>query len=311
MFFEGSEKKVEVVVKPQFKGLRQRSKDFWRELVDNCNATILSELSNQHCDSYLLSESSLFVWDDRILMITCGSTKLIESVEMMVDEFGEAGIASLVYQRKNEYRSQLQSSSFTDDVERLERRLDGVGRRFGKVHSHHNLIYSLKKPYQPPVEDTTTELLMYDFDPSVTEFLTQKAKSKEEIRAFINLESVIEGLEIDDFLFEPFGYSMNGLRGDDYVTIHITPQDTSPYISFETDLGMEENKSLILNHLLKVFKPKSFDIITFNTTNEFDLFDRYVKASACNEQLECGYTVEFDYYYKSSLEIEKPFIFLT
>ena len=102
MFFEGSEKKIEVVVKPQFKGLRERSKDFWRELVDNCNATILSELSNQHCDSYLLSESSLFVWDDRILMITCGSTKLIESVEMMIDEFGEAGIASLVYQRKNE-----------------------------------------------------------------------------------------------------------------------------------------------------------------------------------------------------------------
>ncbi|PIP94390.1 MAG: adenosylmethionine decarboxylase [Bdellovibrio sp. CG12_big_fil_rev_8_21_14_0_65_39_13] len=311
MFFEGSEKKIEVVVKPQFKGLRERSKDFWRELVDNCNATILSELSNQHCDSYLLSESSLFVWDDRILMITCGSTKLIESVEMMIDEFGEAGIASLVYQRKNEYRSQLQSSSFLDDVERLERRLDGIGRRFGKVHSHHNLIYSLKKPYQPPAEDTTTELLMYDFDPSVTEFLTQKAQSKEEIRAFINLESVIEGLEIDDFLFEPFGYSMNGLRGDDYVTIHITPQDTSPYISFETDLGMEENKSLILNHLLKVFKPNSFDIITFNTTNEFDLFDRYIKASACNEQLECGYTVEFDYYYKSSFEIEKPFIFLT
>lgn len=311
MFFEGSEKKIEVVVKPQFKGLRSRSKDFWRELVDNCNATILSGLSNNHCDSYLLSESSLFVWDDRILMITCGSTKLIESVEMMVDEFGEAGIASLVYQRKNEYRSQLQSSSFLDDLERLERRLDGVGRRFGKVHSHHNLIYSLKKAYQPPEEDTTTELLMYDFDPSVTEFLTEKAKSKEDIRKFINLESVIEGLEIDDFLFTPFGYSMNGLRGDDYVTIHITPQDTSPYISFETDLGMEENKSLILNHLLKVFKPNSFDIITFNTTNEFDLFDKYVKASACNEKLECGYTVEFDYYYKSSFEIEKPFIFLT
>ena len=124
---------------------------------------------------------------------------------MMIDQFGEAGIASLVYQRKNEYRSQLQSSSFLDDVERLERRLDGVARRFGKVHSHHNLIYSLNKSYRPPEEDTTTELLMYDFDPSVTQFLTEKAQSKEDIRKFINLDSVIPGLEIDDFLFTPFG----------------------------------------------------------------------------------------------------------
>ena len=72
MFFEGSEKKIQVVVTEAHKGLRKRPKDFSRELVHNCNATILSELSNNYCDSYLLSESSLFVWDDRILMITCG-----------------------------------------------------------------------------------------------------------------------------------------------------------------------------------------------------------------------------------------------
>ena len=61
MFFEGSEKKLEVVVKPEAGSLRQKDESFWKQLVQASRAQILSKISSESCDAYLLSESSLFV----------------------------------------------------------------------------------------------------------------------------------------------------------------------------------------------------------------------------------------------------------
>ena len=68
MFFEGSEKKVEVVVGPEAPNLRFLGRDYWSRIVAEANAAIISVISNEVCDAYLLSESSLFVcrcqsWD--------------------------------------------------------------------------------------------------------------------------------------------------------------------------------------------------------------------------------------------------------
>ena len=40
--------------------------------------------------------------------------------------------------------------------------------------------------------------------------------------------------EIDDYVFEPCGYSMNGVQRDGtFSTVHITPEDGFSYASFE------------------------------------------------------------------------------
>ena len=47
--------------------------------------------------------------------------------------------------------------------------------------------------------------------------------------------ALLPGVKVDNWAFEPCGYSMNGLRGDFYYTVHITPEPGVSYASFETN----------------------------------------------------------------------------
>ena len=307
MFFEGAEKKVELVVSGQ--NLRELSQTFWKEVVALSEASILSSISNKECDAYLLSESSLFVWSDRVLMLTCGQTTLIKSIHLMIEEFGLENIDSLIFQRKNELRSFEQHSNFLEDIKSLNEKLDGAALRFGKVHGHHHHMYFLKKEYRPSESDHTTEFLMYDIPRETISFLTNPENNKRDIiRNYLKLEEVLPGFEIDDFCFDPYGYSLNAIKGGDYYTIHMTPQETSPYISFETSLGHGENVERVINHFLKVLNPDSFDLLSFNTKVELEAFDNYSVKQDVKGKIECGYEVQFNYLFSKNTKTEAPVI---
>ena len=71
------------------------------------------------CDAYLLSESSLLVHDDYLTIITCGRTRLIESVFTLLDHIGPDDVRYLIYQRKNEHFPERQRTTFYEDARRL------------------------------------------------------------------------------------------------------------------------------------------------------------------------------------------------
>ena len=85
MFFEGSEKKLEIVVSKDSPDLRSYGREMWEKVVERSRATILSSISNEYIDAYLLSESSLFVSKDRVLMITCGTTTLVHAASAILE----------------------------------------------------------------------------------------------------------------------------------------------------------------------------------------------------------------------------------
>lgn len=302
MFFEGSEKKVEVVVAESAPSLRTLGQSFWEEMVAKCNATILSSISNDKCDAYLLSESSLFVWEHHFVMLTCGTTTLAESVKTFIDKFANEQILSVIFQRKNEYQSHLQKSSFAEDINQLQTKMSGVAFQLGNLDTHHNYIYHLDKPYAADANDYTYELLMYHIQGSVADYLRSPKQDANTIRQLLQLDTLLPGFEINDFVFEPFGYSMNAIKDEFYATIHITPQEESSYVSFETNLDLAHSHPHILDTLTQILQPSSFDIISFNGIPQINAA-QHVLMNQVEEPLSCGYTMRFYEYMQQQKDL--------
>lgn len=308
LFFEGAEKKAEVIVNSQAVNLLQDfDYDFWQQLVEHCQAKILSSVSNEHCVAYLLSESSLFVWADRFVILTCGETRLADSVHFFLQQVDADVVEHVFYQRKNEYFSHVQPSNVLDDIKKLESEVKGQSFRFGAMDSHHTFLFHQDNAFEAKAEDKTYELLAYQICQQASDVLTQANLSKEQIRQFLRLEQLIPGFELDDFVFDPFGYSLNAIQGEDYFTIHITPQSHSSYVSFESSLDLLAMAPVILD----VLKPASFDLISFN---EFGFDDKakqyisgdYVAKELVQHKLDNGYLVNFANFIRPQHQYTQP-----
>ncbi|MEC4724892.1 S-adenosylmethionine decarboxylase proenzyme [Shewanella sp. D64] len=306
MFFEGSEKRVEVRVSTSTNSLRLLDDKFWVDVVASANAEILSKMSNEFCDAYLLSESCLFVWDDKLLMLTCGNTRLIDAVILCVDKLGLLAIASVTYQRKSEYLSHLQASCFSEDLLRLRSKLSGAAYRIGHLDTHHHYLFATETVCPALVPKSNNELLMYHIKGAVADYLRSDRQSCEQIRQMLGLEALFPSFTFDDHLFSPFGYSINGLWEDKYMTIHITPQEQSSYVSIETNLHSELIVFNIFSALLNKLNPQSWDVISFNSEVVTDGFPPYFSVASCILPINDNDTVQFNQYQQLKSEVLLP-----
>jgi S-adenosylmethionine decarboxylase len=266
MFFEGTEKKFELIAQPTSCSFRSFDQMFWKDIVALAKAEIISVISNEQCDAYLLSESSLFVWDKRVVVITCGLSTLIDSLLALIDRIGVVNVSFVCYQRKNEYLAHLQASTFVDDIARLRQVVPGNACRIGHLDSHHHFIFTTDGCSQPELIEPTSELLMYHISGEFAQYLLSQNQSKEQIIHWLQLDIFFPGFLYDCHLFSPLGFSVNGIKGDRYFTIHITPQEQSSYVSVETNIDLTCNHSDIAANYLAMLKPISWDFIGFNCT---------------------------------------------
>lgn len=303
MIFEGTEKKFELLIKPGTYSFRDLPRIFWDRVVAAAKAEILSQIENDHCQAYLLSESSLFVYDDRVVMITCGKTQLVKSVELIMSELPSLEIESFIFERKNENFPSLQPTSFSDDVERLQSLFAGRAVYFGALDGHHLSVFHLDQPFAVSAEDITTEILMYDLAPAVRElFATNDADAIRKLaHSLLSPEAII-----DEFFFEPMGYSMNALWGDTYYTIHVTPNDEGSYASFETNYTFDPTSfETILSKVSRAFLPSRLDVVSFQVSARERLqLDHFVLSGKEQRDLSCGYQVEFAHFQREAQSTE-------
>jgi S-adenosylmethionine decarboxylase len=68
----------------------------------------------------------------------------------------------------------------------------------------------------------------------------------------------------DEVMFDPCGYSVNGVLDDCYFTIHITPQPECSYVSFETNIHTQPF-TCVVNKVLRLFQPGRVSVSVFAT----------------------------------------------
>ena len=86
--FEGVEKVMEIDFAPGFgpaRGLREIARADWDAVLSDAKCTVLDSLSSDRLDSYVLSESSLFVYPLKMILKTCGTTTLLMALPRLLE----------------------------------------------------------------------------------------------------------------------------------------------------------------------------------------------------------------------------------
>jgi S-adenosylmethionine decarboxylase len=263
--FEGTEKKLELVVDPALASLRSFTDDYWTAVAHRAGADILSKLSNACCDAYLLSESSLFVFDHRMVMMTCGQTTLHDAALMLLDRIAADRVCRLIYKRKHEVFPRDQPTSFFDDVRALSARLPGRAYQFGNQDEHHLFLFHMDRNPTSEARGTTVEVLMHGLGEQVRrDFCITHRPTTAEVRRVTAVDRVVADFDVDDHLFQPNGYSLNAIRGDEYYAVHVTPEQGCSYASFETNRRLDQGLEPLLGRLLGIFRPRTWDLILFD-----------------------------------------------
>uniref|UniRef100_A0A8C9D135 Adenosylmethionine decarboxylase n=1 Tax=Panthera leo TaxID=9689 RepID=A0A8C9D135_PANLE len=222
-FFEGTEKLLEVWFSRQQPDLNQISGDL---------RTIPRS-----------DESSTFVSKRRFILKTCGTTLLLRMLVPLLklarDYSGFDSIQSF-YSRKNFTKSSHQGYphwNFQEEIEFLNAVFpNGAAYCMGRVNSD-----------------------CWYFDPAVMDqFYMKDGITAKDVTCESGIRDVIPGSVIDATLFNPCGYSINGMKSDrTYWTIHITPESEFSYVSFETNLSQTSYDDLV-RKVVEVFKPGKF-----------------------------------------------------
>lgn len=234
-------------------------------------SALLLTLSNEFVDSYVLFESILFVYPEKVIIKTCGTTKLLLSIPIILNlaEPLSFAVRSVRYTQGSFIFPSVQPfphRSFLEEVSILEKYFGNLGSG-GKTFVMGSLNSPQKWPvYSAPVKPLsnarqcyTVKICMTTLHKSCTSvFYNTNSASTSSITRSSWIRTILPESQICDFSFDPCGYSMNSLEEDAISTIHVTPEDGFSNASFEAasyDLravGLEQ----LVKRVLDCFQPR-------------------------------------------------------
>ncbi|KAK1408119.1 hypothetical protein QVD17_39753 [Tagetes erecta] len=304
--FEGFEKRLEL----QFFthnpvigiGLRELDFQSLEQVLHQVQCTVVSALGNRHFDSYVLSESSLFVYPTKIIIKTCGTTQLLKSVQPFINHARTLNLElfTLRYTRGSFIFPEAQPhphTSFHEEVMFLE---DNIPQNLcykkasvvpSKLTSHSWHVFSAGAVEYSDNAPYTVEVCMTNLDQTLAQKFFRHPNDRKngdsagrEMTGKTGINRINPNAQICDFAFDPCGYSMNGLDGDRYSTIHVTPEDGFSYASFEC-LGSDHiDMAEMVKKAVKVFGPGTVSVAT---TGAGDDMCKRIKAAVEDVGMKC------------------------
>lgn len=324
--FEGFEKRLDIEFHPaplfsdpEGQGLRAISRAELDSMLRAAECTIVAQMSNAELDSYVLSESSLFVYPQRIVIKTCGTTQLLRALPLLLESAGRLAlkVSRVKYTRGTFMFPAVQPfphGSFTEEVRYLEEyfgNLGDGGKAFvmgskGKFPNWH--IYTAADFGVAAEPVYTLEMCMTKLDrQSAGNFIkTSGLATGHDMTKAADIDKMLPESRICDFAFDPCGYSMNGIEGGAHSTIHVTPEDGLSYASFEA-MGYnpwEVDLPTLVEKVVSSFKPAEFAMSIHvtdarkasNTSASWGASvcpEGYVCDGSSRQELPCGSVVVF------------------
>ncbi len=284
--FEGVEKRIEVrftVQENDILGLRAISRYDLDSICIAARCTIIHSEPDTCFDSYILSESSLFVFRDRMMIKTCGTTLPLSALTAMFDAADQYNIKPLdmTYSRSSFVFPDLQLFPH-DSLDNELQYLNSMEATVGKVISQETFILgdsqgtywlvhnkrfdepaSVPKRQQVMVDCIMTGLASEARDVYWKDMQFSDVKNDETMSA--SIESFEKSLRVVGKSFDPCGFSANahGSNNENYMTVHVTPEEGFSYASVEAVFnGMFEQARLdrFVQEVVDVFRPKNIMI---------------------------------------------------
>ena len=306
--FEGPEKKLELVLTAPMPDVTARGEQRWRKVVAASGAAVVSRIGNRTMTAYLLSESSLFVWPDRLLLITCGQTDPLNALPVLLEVVPSGLIGRVFYVRKNFLFPSRQQFDFEAEVASILPMFPGKSYRLGPANNDHLHLFYSTHATATSKKDLTFELFMRELpENALSAFCIETAATARNRAIHGKLRAVCKGMKLDDHFFSPDGYSLNAVRGRRYFTVHVTPQRPGSYASMETNMPPAALTGM-LNAMLAIFRPGRFTMalttsLDRNTRGAHKQIDLgaapYTIADRSRYEFDCGCMVSFANYLRT------------
>lgn len=278
-------------------GLRSLTRSDIDSILNAAACNVLSVISNEHVDAYLLSESSLFVSDMHLMIKTCGATRLLHALPVilkLVHEKLPLQVTLVQFSRVSYFFPNEQTpphNSFRSEVAFLDDHLLTTGKVYETPCANGSSWYlyfaDMSDRYSELQQSTQAiscstmniqalwkshssqalEIYMFDLDPCVMRLFMYHERTH-----FVGIDKEIDGTTarasiktllpdeaiVDAFNFDPCGYSMNAVMGDAYYSIHVSPEPEASYVSFETT--KTELLPQLIASVVKLFQPGRFKV---------------------------------------------------
>ncbi|KAH0479040.1 MAG: uncharacterized protein KVP18_002000 [Porospora cf. gigantea A] len=234
--FEPIEKKLIIGVEDGH--MRSLPRTFWDEVCVLANCTIVQHTSETDVDTYVLSESSLFVTDTVVMLKTCGTTQPLSALQLLLDAVGTDHVSFVWYNRMSYLGSVSaqphQHQTFAREIKVLHKFFPNGEHRTLPVHvcpSARTAALMLKtnlfnaffyaKPRAVLPELSFEEWIFYRIGHDAQD-------------AFVDqVLTPLKGAVVDKEYFEPCGFSCNAIMPNETLNVHISPEDEVAYASVE------------------------------------------------------------------------------
>ena len=250
--FEGVEKRIELVFNNDMlfaSSLRSIPDEDIKDILDAAKCAILVKKINNLFDAYILSESSLFIYDHKIIILTCGTTSLLLSIPIILQKASLLGLSCAACQfTRGDYlfpnKQYIPHTSFKEECDYLNQNVPELKQKF--VSDNNKLKEFANSKYVWRTHDYKDDILK--FSKTVYYNITLGPNYIHEIRNTLN--KYVESY--DDYVFNPCGYSLNAYKDSGYITIHVTPQSNCSYVSIEI-YNMENINNIFQNAMYNIF----------------------------------------------------------